>query len=101
RSAENCPRLIWTAVRHTPLTATLSPVRSCEGTFFALTVTRVSTRPSFARIGLISEIVPVSWISPVNIRRLLRLRKDRGGSLPRRSLLQTDAAQRSSPAPPR
>src|SRR5215472_13786733 len=68
RSAENCSLPTSTAVRHTPLTATLSPALSSEVSC-ARTVIRVSVSSVCFLAGKrrSSTILPTSAISPVNI----------------------------------
>src|SRR5450432_2649709 len=116
RSAENFLRPISTAVRHTPLTATLSPSCNSLGTPLAATVIRVRTSPLRAFIRRRSAISPVSCTKPVNIRlspfHLLQAfpqaavriqahpeHRDHAGNLPRQSLRRSGAGKYSSPWP--
>src|SRR5262249_10489588 len=115
RSAENEFSPTSTAVRQTPLTATLSPIFNSVGTSRAITVIRVDPALDFLlveerdddRVDLgraTSTTLPVSRISPVNISSLLPARlahKDRADSLPRQNLRRSDAPGYRGPTPPR
>src|SRR3954465_4595413 len=71
KSAQNDPGLISSAVRQTPLTATLAPVPSSLGEFFAVTVIRrFSPRCSILVTRQTSSTMPVNMWPPVRTQYL-------------------------------